>query len=500
MSQLPVEHVDDSKIQNSSLLKIFNIQDETILDSQLALRNKPEFSLLIKKIILLLIGRSSGLLSEKASEILSDHDFVKSLFEMNPNLERLKTILKFEMDDRVKKTDEERLRLNLMSYDELKSRYLELLNQDKNTNQVNYFSHNGIDKNVINIISDYLPYTDKVAFKIVDKSLNKETPNLKSLDQFYELCHLASKYRFVERYADEAIEFYNTNKYDSFVIKADNYKAYKLAFDSHKLMKFMSDTLKDGKINRYFYENEEVVIKYNKIFRIDNPEDRLEEFKKFIEEYRWTKFTHRHFLSDPKNFHIVIFLYDNNYIELDDIVRLIYTYNTSELDKMFELTNLICKFFVEQNLQFKRKYLLLVNNNYCRDKIIEQLQIIDHPDDQDFMDKIDFFENIGLEFHHTFISSLTDDNTLTLKHIEDFVNIAYYVRDYENYNNYTHDSGILFYFRDIIVYNLPNINRKEILLIICKIFKVDPKFILMKYNKKNDDIDIINFLESCLQE
>lgn len=119
MLQLPVEKVDDSKIQDSSLLKIFNVQDESILDQELSRRRLPEFDLLIKKITLILIGRASGLLSEKASEIISDSLFVKSLFEMKPDLNRLKKLLKYEMDDRVLKDINERFRTRAVSYDEL---------------------------------------------------------------------------------------------------------------------------------------------------------------------------------------------------------------------------------------------------------------------------------------------------------------------------------------------------------------------------------------------
>lgn len=123
MNQLPVEQIDNSKIQNSSLFKIFESQNEEVLDQQIAALRRPEFNLLIKKITLILIGRVSGLLSEKAVEIVSDPLFVKSLFDMNPNIDRLMTILKFAMDDRVLKTEEELIRNGIISYDDLRSKY-----------------------------------------------------------------------------------------------------------------------------------------------------------------------------------------------------------------------------------------------------------------------------------------------------------------------------------------------------------------------------------------
>lgn len=131
MEQKPIEFIDDLEIQSSSLFKIFSTKDEKILDKEISERHRPEFDLLIKKIILILIGRKTNLLSEKASEILSDYQFVKSLFSMNPDIERLKILLKFEMDSRVLKSDSESLRLGLVPYDRLRSLYFSKNNIDQ---------------------------------------------------------------------------------------------------------------------------------------------------------------------------------------------------------------------------------------------------------------------------------------------------------------------------------------------------------------------------------
>lgn len=126
MSVQPVEYIDESNIQSSVLLKIFNSTDANVLDQQIEMVKKPEYDLLIKKIVLILIGRAGGLLSNKASEIVSDHDFVRSLFDMNPDVDRLKTLLKYEIDPRVLKSTEESLRLGIMPYSELKTLYFML--------------------------------------------------------------------------------------------------------------------------------------------------------------------------------------------------------------------------------------------------------------------------------------------------------------------------------------------------------------------------------------
>lgn len=126
MYNLPVENLDDSQIQKSSLLGIFSNDDQKVLDQQLNTFKKPEYELLIKKITLILIGSASGLLSPKAAEILSDTKFIKSIFLMNPDINRLKTILKYELDTRCLRSNDEKLRLNLMPYDELKSRYYDM--------------------------------------------------------------------------------------------------------------------------------------------------------------------------------------------------------------------------------------------------------------------------------------------------------------------------------------------------------------------------------------
>lgn len=133
MNHVHVEQLDNSKIQSSILMKIFSIEDEATIDQLLSTYRVEGHDLILKKIYLILFGKALGLLSDKAIDIVSDKEFMTSLLNLNPKADRLFNILKYFMDDRAIKSDDESLRLNLVSYEDLKQRYLTLLNNSSHS-------------------------------------------------------------------------------------------------------------------------------------------------------------------------------------------------------------------------------------------------------------------------------------------------------------------------------------------------------------------------------
>lgn len=110
--------VDDSQILNSSLLRIFTSNDHNMFDQTIG-QLDDETLLLIKKLTVVLLGKKRGLLSDKALNVVADKELFKSFLEGNIDIDRLKTLLKLEMDMRVAKDFKTRLRYNHVTIDEM---------------------------------------------------------------------------------------------------------------------------------------------------------------------------------------------------------------------------------------------------------------------------------------------------------------------------------------------------------------------------------------------
>ena len=121
-----VEDLDDSQIEKSTILSIMSCTNESIIDKEISDRLNKEDIILAKKITLFLIGKKSHILGNRSISLISDREFLTSLMDGEINLERLKMMLKFEMDSRIPKEnkDELKLKYNYLPYDKLKELYI----------------------------------------------------------------------------------------------------------------------------------------------------------------------------------------------------------------------------------------------------------------------------------------------------------------------------------------------------------------------------------------
>lgn len=97
------EQVDDSKIQQSNILKIYSSNDPKFLDTVMKKLGDitPEEELLIKKLTITALGKKRGFFNDKVVGMITDESFLTNIMNGSIDIERLKMMLKFEMDDRV---------------------------------------------------------------------------------------------------------------------------------------------------------------------------------------------------------------------------------------------------------------------------------------------------------------------------------------------------------------------------------------------------------------
>lgn len=101
----------ENLILNSSTYKIMTCEDEKLLDNVIDLTDDNVF-LSLKKLCVILNGKKKGKLNETALKICSDKRFFTSLLNSNPDMDRLKTLIKIEYDNLDHKTDTRKLILN----------------------------------------------------------------------------------------------------------------------------------------------------------------------------------------------------------------------------------------------------------------------------------------------------------------------------------------------------------------------------------------------------
>ena len=126
---IKVNHLDDSQISKSTLLKIMSLENPKLLDDEIAKNTNKDIDLVAKKLTTILVGRQSGFLSEKASEIISDSQIVSELLNGRVNLKRLKVLLKFAVDSRIDKSLEEQIINQVLPYTELVGLYFDIRNE-----------------------------------------------------------------------------------------------------------------------------------------------------------------------------------------------------------------------------------------------------------------------------------------------------------------------------------------------------------------------------------
>lgn len=117
--KMDVNEVDDSQIQNSILLKIFSSNDSQMLDGVIGELDQKS-SLLVKKLTTILVGKKRGFLKEKATRIVTDPKFIGGILDGNIDFDRLKVMLKFEMDDRVDNSIDSKIDFEYVTMEEIK--------------------------------------------------------------------------------------------------------------------------------------------------------------------------------------------------------------------------------------------------------------------------------------------------------------------------------------------------------------------------------------------
>lgn len=75
--------------KNETIYRIMTFSDEKVLADQLNLHMRPEFQNLLMKISLIFFGINEKFINDVEIEILSDQKFIRSLFILEPDIERL---------------------------------------------------------------------------------------------------------------------------------------------------------------------------------------------------------------------------------------------------------------------------------------------------------------------------------------------------------------------------------------------------------------------------
>lgn len=180
---LRIEHLDDSEIEKSIILSILSCEDDATIDKEISERFNKEDYLLAKKLALIMIGKKSHILGNRAISIVSDREFLSSILNGEINFERLKILLKLEMDPRVPLEDKNDifLKYDHLPYSDLKQLYLktkiekELLQQEldmeksKDELKFSYSRENSLSSPINPYGSPLLKY-DHVDSEIIDSS------------------------------------------------------------------------------------------------------------------------------------------------------------------------------------------------------------------------------------------------------------------------------------------------------------------------------------------
>lgn len=120
------ENLDDYYIDNIKILKYFSTNDEEMLDRLIAKLEKSDLLVQKKLGAILYLKKNKGI-NSKAIDIIGDKIFLNSIFDSSLDINRLKNIIKFELDPRVNKSWKNRYHYQFYNNDHVKDE-LERLN------------------------------------------------------------------------------------------------------------------------------------------------------------------------------------------------------------------------------------------------------------------------------------------------------------------------------------------------------------------------------------
>lgn len=114
------EQVDDSVISRSNVLKIFESNDPKFLDTCILRMGQitQDEQMLIKKLTITALGKKRGLFNDKVVGIVTDQSFLTDMMNGKIDIERMKMMLKFEMDNRVDNSLETRMDRGYVKFEE----------------------------------------------------------------------------------------------------------------------------------------------------------------------------------------------------------------------------------------------------------------------------------------------------------------------------------------------------------------------------------------------
>lgn len=128
---MKIEELDDSRIVNSMLLKIMNCNDANLLTKTIIGNITQEDNILLLKLSTIIIGRKIGVLNNKVINVISDQTFLKSILNEKIDIDRLKTLLKLEIDERININDELLLQYNYLPYEKIKELFIKIREENK---------------------------------------------------------------------------------------------------------------------------------------------------------------------------------------------------------------------------------------------------------------------------------------------------------------------------------------------------------------------------------
>lgn len=142
--------VDSSGIENTTLYKLFVLNDEFIVNKIKSINLTPETINIVDKISVIVIGCMNGIFNNKAIKIITDNQFITSLITGNIDTERISTLLKLEIDNRVDSSFEAKLKYKYISLDEYQESFDEKEKEYKS--RIDMLEHQLEEKNKENII------------------------------------------------------------------------------------------------------------------------------------------------------------------------------------------------------------------------------------------------------------------------------------------------------------------------------------------------------------
>lgn len=225
--------VDDSVINKSNLLKIYSSNDVNFLNKLIGHLTKEE-DLIAKKLIITMIGKKKGWFNDKAVGIITDETFFTGIINGQIDIDRLKMMLKFEMDPRVDNSFETRADSMYIKFEEFDKlidasvENFERSNQElKNENmKLNKLISHYKDRLPIN--GEFLSLEEKSEYAFVNRCLSITSNNISKIkfEERHKIIDYVFDYQFIivlinQLISETDIRFEMLSSIRSFLVSLD---------------------------------------------------------------------------------------------------------------------------------------------------------------------------------------------------------------------------------------------------------------------------------------